>query len=395
MKKLPDGWKFVKLSDIANISAGGTPRRNVQEYWNDGVIPWIKISDLKKTYINYAEEKITQKGLDDSSAKIFPKGTIVYSIFATLGAVGILEISAATNQAIAGIIPNNSLIETKYLYHCLQSEKNNILAKKSHATQDNINLTILRNHEIPLPPLPTQKKIAAVLEKAENLREWRKEADGLTDVFLKSTFLEMFGDPMSNPKGWKPGKLGDFFSDVRYGVSTKSSSKGYPIIGMNSISYEGRIDWNNLSKVDLSPNIFQKEKLEKNDLLFNRTNASNLVGKTGIVDKEIEAISASYLIRLRIKPTFQPYFVWYLMNSPFFKAIFTQKCKKAVNQANINSKELTAFPAIFPPLPLQQKFASIVQQVEQIRQYQEQSKQQIDHFFNVLMQKAFNGELEA
>jgi len=393
MRKLPDKWKIIKLSDVANISAGGTPSRNVQEYWKNGNIPWLKISDLKNTYINHAEEKITQNGLDNSSAKIFPKGTIVYSIFATLGAVGILEISAATNQAIAGIIPKNTLIDTKYLYYCLQSEKNNILAKKSHATQDNINLTILRNHEIPLPSLPTQKKIAAILEKAEKLREWRKEAYELTDRFLKSIFFEMFGDPETNPKGWKEGYLGDFFSDIRYGVSIKSGIEGYPIIGMNSITYEGRIDWNNLSKVKLTQDNFQKERLNKHDLLFNRTNAFDLVGKTGIVNRDVDAVAASYLIRLRIDPSYEPYFVWGLMNSPYFKAIFSQRCKKAVNQANINSKELAAFPAIFPPLPLQQKYARVIQQVEAMREYQKQSKQHIENLFNVLMQKAFRGDL--
>ncbi len=246
---------------------------------------------------------------------------------------------------------------------------------------------------IPLLPPPIQHRIVSLLEKAEETKRLRAQADELTDRLLQSVFLEMFGDPVRNPKGWEEGKLGDFFSDVRYGVSIKSSSKGYPIIGMNSISYDGRINWNDLSKVELSPDTFRKEKLEKYDLLFNRTNASNLVGKTGIVDKEIDAVAASYLIRLRIKSSFQPYFVWYLMNSPFLKAIFCQKCKKAVNQANINSKELAAFPAIFPPLPLQQKFARIVEKIECMRRSQNQSKQQIEDLFSALMQKAFRGEI--
>ena len=153
------------------------------------------------------------------------------------------------------------------------------------------------------------------------------------------------------------------------------------------------INWNNLPKVDISPDVFQKEMLKKYDLLFNRTNASDLVGKTGIVTKEIDAVAASYLIRLRIKTPHNPYFVWGLMNSPYFKAIFRQRCKKAVNQANINSKELAAFPALFPRPPLQQKFAQIVEKVEAMRQNQKQSQQEIDNLFNALMQKAFKGEL--
>jgi len=180
--KMQDGWTRVKLKDIAeSISAGGTPRRNVKEYWGNGHIPWLKISDLKSVYISKSGEKITQKGLENSSAKLFPKGAVLFSIFATLGAVGIVEKASTTNQAIAGIVPNNNLIDTKYLYYSLKAERKNIIAKKTHATQDNINLTILRNHEIFIPPLETQKKIVSALEKAEQLKQWRNESDKLTD----------------------------------------------------------------------------------------------------------------------------------------------------------------------------------------------------------------------
>lgn len=391
MNKLPDGWKFVKLSDIANISAGGTPRRNVQEYWNDGVIPWLKISDLKKTYINYAEEKITQKGLDDSSAKIFPKGTIVYSIFATLGAVGILEISAATNQAIAGIIPNNSLIETKYLYHCLQSEKNNILVKKSHATQDNINLTILRNHEIPLPPLPAQKKIAAVLEKAEKLREWRKEADGLIDRFLESTFLELFGDIEKNEKGWgtnaikevvlknekvNPGKDFPTLQFIYVDISSVNSIKG-KIISSSEI-----LGANAPSRA--------QQKIKTGDLLVSTVrpnlNAVALVPET--LDGQI--CSTGFCILRADRTKILPEYLFIISRSGYFIDSLVKVAKGASYPA-VSNKDITSLKIQVPPIELQNKFANIYKQIEQIREYQNQSKQKIDNFFNVLMQKAFNG----
>jgi type I restriction enzyme S subunit len=395
MNKLPDGWKFVKLSDIANISAGGTPRRNVQEYWNDGVIPWLKISDLKKTYINYAEEKITQKGLDDSSAKIFPKGTIVYSIFATLGAVGILEIPAATNQAIAGIIPNNSLIDTKYLYHCLQSEKNNILEKKSHATQDNINLTILRNHEIPLPPLPTQKKIAAILEKAEKLREWRKEADGLTDRFLKSTFLEMFGVPVSNPKGWKTTAINDLIiKNENVNPPKDFPNSFFNYIDISSINSEKGNILSSSKILGIDAPSRAKQKIKAGDLIISTVRPNlNAVALVPIeLDDQICSTGFCVLRANRVK--ILPEYLFMISRSSYFIDSLVKVAKgasyPAVSNIDISSMEISV-----PPIELQQKFASIVQQVEQVRQHQKESKQQIDHFFNVLMQKAFNGELEA
>ncbi|VVB86043.1 Type-1 restriction enzyme MjaXIP specificity protein [uncultured archaeon] len=392
---IPSGWKWKKLGEVCEKSEYGYTTSAKQ----NGADPqFLRTTDITNGDINWKSVPFCADPPNDEERYRLKDGDILISRAGSVGTAVVIKNPPRSifasylirfrpreelNPSFAGFFLKSNLYWAQ------------LGSKMSGTTLPGVNATNLSKVKIPLPPLPTQKKIAALLEKAEKLREWRKEADGLTDRFLKSTFLEMFGDPLENPKGWKKGKMGDFFSDVRYGVSMKSSSKGFPIIGMNSISYEGIIDWNNLSKVDLSPDIFQKEKLEKYDLLFNRTNASNLVGKTGIVDKEIDAVAASYLIRLRIMPSFQPYFVWYLMNSPFLKAIFCQKCKKAVNQANINSKELAAFPAIFPPLPLQQKFASIVQQVEQIRAHQTQSRQHIDNFFNVLMQRAFRGELEA
>ena len=92
-KQLPTGWKEVELREITeSISAGGTPRRDKKEYWENGTIPWVKISDMKEKYISKTEEKITDKGLKNSSANLFPKGTLIYSIFASLGTIGILEI---------------------------------------------------------------------------------------------------------------------------------------------------------------------------------------------------------------------------------------------------------------------------------------------------------------
>ncbi len=402
MKTLPDGWKIVKLSDIANISAGGTPRRNIQEYWNDGVIPWLKISDLKKTYINYAEEKITQKGLDDSSAKIFPKGTIVYSIFATLGAMGILEISAATNQAIAGIIPNNSLIETKYLYHCLQSEKNNILEKKSHATQDNINLTILRNHEIPLPPLPTQKKIAALLEKAEKLREWRKEADGLTDKFLKSTFLEMFGDPATNPKGWKVKKINDVVVEIEAGSCVlgekRPRKKNEFAVLMVSAVTKGIFLPDEYKVINSSQMIKKIVTPEKGDLLFSRANTYDLVGATCLIGEDYPYLLLPDKL-WKIKPDklqlCSEYLKFVLSHAAIRKEISNNASGTSGSMLNISMSKLKSINISIPSIELQQEFAQIVRQVEQIREHQTQSKQHIENFFNVLMQRAFRGELEA
>ena len=155
----------VKLSDICDIKSGGTPSRSNSEYWTDGNIPWVKISDFNGKYINNTTEYITKVGMEKSSAKMVEKGSILYTIFATLGEVSILNIDATTNQAIAALTIKSDNVNRDYLYYFLVSLKGYVEEIGRGVAQNNINLTILKNFEIPLPPLETQKQIAANLDK--------------------------------------------------------------------------------------------------------------------------------------------------------------------------------------------------------------------------------------
>ncbi len=191
----------VKLGDVCKIQAGGTPSRANLSYWN-GDIPWVKISDIKEKYLNKTEEFITHDGLNNSSAKIFEKGTILYTIFATLGEVSILEIEATTNQAIAGLQIVDKNVNQNYLYYYLVSLKSYVNEVGRGVAQNNINMQILRNFEIPLPSLEEQKAIAERLDKVSGLIEKRKTQLKKLGLLIKSRFIEMFGDPVSNPFRW-------------------------------------------------------------------------------------------------------------------------------------------------------------------------------------------------
>ncbi|MCR6573710.1 restriction endonuclease subunit S [Campylobacter insulaenigrae] len=163
--KLPQGWEWKSLGDITEISSGGTPSRSKKEYWENGTIPWVKIKDIKEKFISTTEEFITEDGLKNSSAKLFKKGTLLYSIFATLGEVAILDIDATTNQAIAGINIKENNINSLYLMYFLRSIKDEICSKGRGVAQNNLNLTILKQIEIPLPPLQEQEQIVSHLDE--------------------------------------------------------------------------------------------------------------------------------------------------------------------------------------------------------------------------------------
>lgn len=179
-----------KLGELCDVVSGGTPSRAITEFWEGGTIPWIKIGNIKGKYVGEVDEYITQAGLEGSSAKILSAGTILFTIFATLGEVGILTIKACTNQAIAGItIKNQSEALTDYLYYFLKSKKSHVTALGRGVAQNNINLSILRNFEVPIPALSTQKQIVDVLDKAEKIIETRQQQLQKLDELVKARFI--------------------------------------------------------------------------------------------------------------------------------------------------------------------------------------------------------------
>ncbi|EAL1486429.1 hypothetical protein FDK11_06590 [Campylobacter upsaliensis] len=161
--EIPNSWAWVKLGDICEIVSGGTPSRDKIEYWHNGTIPWVKIADVKNNVVNQTQEFITELGLENSSAKIFKKGTLLYTIFATLGETAILNIDAATNQAIAALIEAYDY-DTKFLMYCLMSMKDYVNSLGRGVAQNNINQIMLKNFTIPLPPLCEQQEIVKKLD---------------------------------------------------------------------------------------------------------------------------------------------------------------------------------------------------------------------------------------
>jgi len=186
---------YVRLGDLCVINSGGTPRRNNESYWKNGDIPWVKISDLKNGIVESTEEFITLDGLNNSSAKIFPKGTLLYTIFATIGEVAILKMDAATNQAIVGIqLKENKKVYLKYIYYYLKSQTNNIKQLGRGVAQNNINLSVVKNMIIPIVSLEKQRNIIATLNKLEKIKENRITILNCLDDLIKSRFDELFLD---------------------------------------------------------------------------------------------------------------------------------------------------------------------------------------------------------
>jgi type I restriction enzyme S subunit len=259
----------------------------------------------------------------------------------------------------------------------------------------NLRPTEVQEIQIPLPSLPEQQRIAAILQKANRLRHLRRYARQLSDGYLQSVFLEMFGDPATNPKGWEKGYIDDVISTSQYGTSTKSNNeqKGFPILGMANITYSGQLDLSSIANVELSEDEFNGLKLEKGDIIFNRTNSTELVGKTALWDADQEAVLASYLIKLKVNQKVTPDFLCALMNTHFYKRLFRDRCKKAIGQSNVSPTLLREFPVFIPPIDLQKEYSVKTSSSIRFFRIQVESERQTEMFFQSLMQRAFQGEL--
>nr|WP_057035403.1 restriction endonuclease subunit S [Campylobacter jejuni] len=272
MTNLPRGWEVKKLGDIAEISSGGTPSRNKKEYWENGTIPWVKIKDIKENFISTTEEFITEDGLKNSSAKLFKKETLLYSIFATLGEVAILDIDATTNQAIAGINIKENNTNSLYLMYFLKSIKDKICSKGRGVAQNNLNLSILKQIQIPLPPLKEQERIVGILDESfakidesiKILEQNLLNLDELMQSALQKAFNPLKDNAKENyklPQGWEWKSLEEISENISAGgdkpkncTESKTAKNQIPVYanGVNNNGLVGYTDKATIIKPSLT-----------------------------------------------------------------------------------------------------------------------------------------------
>lgn len=381
---------MAKLGDFFTISSGGTPSKNKPEYYENGTIPWVKTGDLKSKYISSNIEKITQTGVENSSAKVFPKNTVLLAMYgATIGACSILQFEATTNQACAAFLPCDKVLPN-YLYYFLSSKKERFVLDGVGGAQPNISAGYLKNIEFDLLPLETQKQIAANLDKVTHTIDLCNNILEKLDLLVKARFVEMFGEPVLNPKGWEMATIGDIVTEVKYGTSHPAVEGGkYAYLRMNNLTYDGHLDLTDLKRIDIPENEIEKCVVRKGDVLFNRTNSVELVGKTCVFDEDEDMVIAGYIIRVRLKPVMLSLVLSCFMNTDALKAKLRDMAKGAVNQANINAQELQSIKVYLPPLDLQNQFAAFVEQTDKSKSAVKQVLEKAETLKKALMQEYF------
>jgi type I restriction enzyme S subunit len=376
---------WVKLSDVCETTSGGTPSRSVADYYG-GDIPWVKSGELLDDLITDTEEKITKAGLASSSAKLFPAGTLLIALYgATVGRLGILGIDSATNQAVCGITPNEQL-DRDFLFYYLLKQREKLIDSRTGGAQPNISQEIIRELDIPLPPLTKQKRIASLLARADRLRQLRRTAHDLSDSVLQSVFLEMFGDGFGK---WKVDLLENLTKKIDYGVTASAVFKpvGSKFLRITDIQ-EGKVNWDDVPYCEISEKERDSSLLSKGDIVFARTGATT--GKSFLIhDCPENSVFASYLIRVRSIEELNPVFLFgYFQTAQYWKQI--SESATGSTQPGVNSTKLGELKVPVPPLSLQEEFAGVVARVESLRGRMGESTRQVEGLFESLLAEAFS-----
>lgn len=383
--------KKMKLKDVGIVITGNTPSKKNKEYYNSNDINFFtpidfedgRINDFKES-VNYISNNAKEK------AKILPKGSVLVTCIGIIGKVGITEKESAFNQQINAIIPNKNIINNRYLAYWLIS-KAEVLRKKANApVVPIINKTDFQELEIAVPNIETQKEIVKKLNKIQKLIDIKEKQKCLYEDLIKSQFVEMFGTPFVNEKKWKMGTIRDLLTEAKYGTSKPSVEGGkYKYIRMNNITYDGKLDLSDLKFINIPENELEKYTTKKGDILFNRTNSRELVGKTCVYNLEEQMVIAGFVIRVRTNEYTNPYFLSTYLNTKYLKNKLYNMCKNASGQSNINAQELQNIEIYVPPTELQNQFADIVKQIDKQKVEIENSLKEMQELYESLMEKYF------
>lgn len=404
--KLPEGWEYSQLLKLGTIVTGKTPStKDVDNF--GGNIPFIKPGDLDKGgFITETSDTLTESGL--LTVPKLPVNAIVVTCIGNLGKVGITTKISATNQQINSFICNENL-NFKFLYYQICTLKPWLENESSATTIAIVNKGKFSKAPISIPSLAEQKIIAdkldTLLAQVDSIKARLEKIPQILKRFRQAVLASAVSGRLTEEwRGtttlidWKKGILKNFVKKPSYGTSAKSQKEGLiPVLRMGNLQ-SGNLDWSDLVYTS-DENEIEKYKLIAGDILFNRTNSPELVGKTSIYRGEREAIYAGYLIKIQCLDALNPEYLNYHLNSHIAKQYCYEVKTDGVSQSNINAQKLAAYPLEVPPINEQHQIVRCVEQLfayaDGIEKQVQNALERVNNLTHSILAKAFRGELTA
>lgn len=394
------GWRLVKLSEVCEIQRGGSPRP-ISDYITDAEdgINWIKIGDVPEgaKYIFTTKEKIKPEGAKRS--RQVKSGDFLLSNSMSFGRPYILRTSGCIHDGWLVLRDKENQLNEDYLYHVLSSGFVYAQFKKFAvgAVVKNLNIEVVEKVEIPLPALPEQIRIAAILDQADALRVKRKEALVQLDNLTQSIFIDMFGEYRAGKIKWAVEAFDAIAKETKIGLVRNAEEFGeefkVPYIRMNAIGRSGELFLNSVKRTDVTDAECDEFKLQQGDFLFNTRNSRELVGKTAVFRDKGLYVYNNNLMRVRFRSDIESEYVAAAFQTQYIQQELELRKAGTTNVFAIYYRELRSLPIPVPPTSLQCKFAQKVSSIQKLKTKHQASLNELDSLFASLQHRAFRGEL--
>ena len=381
-------WPLVKLRDCCEVVGGATPKREVPEYWDSPDVPWVTpkdVSDLACPTLEDAPEYISEAGFKSCSTSMLPKGSVLVTSRAPIGNIAIAGRDLCTNQGFKSLIPSEN-VDGLYLYYCMKHSSQRLQALGNGATFKEVSKKIVEEFEIPLPPLHEQRRIAAILDKADAIRRKRQQAIQLADDFLRAVFLDMFGDPATNPKGWPVYKMSEVI-DFKGGSQPPKETFEYE-------EREGYIrlvqirDFRTEKFKTYIPEHLARRRFEVDDVMIGRYGPP--------VFQILRGLSGSYNVALmKAMPKYgvTKDFIYRLLQLPTYQDAVISNSERTAGQTGVNLDLLNSLDVPLPPLEMQVSISKRIRKTEALLSKLKLDLEGAEQLFYSLSQKAFSGKL--
>jgi type I restriction enzyme S subunit len=385
--------ELLPLGELGDIASGATPKTGVKEYWN-GDIPWITPADLTNhegVWFRGKLKRISKLGFEACSTRMLPRGSILFSSRAPIGHCAVAAYPLCTNQGFKSLVPNQRL-DSVYGYFALRAVTPSIVSQGRGATFAEVSKEIMESVRIPVRPLPEQKRIAALLENTDGLRRTRRYARQLSDTFLQSVFLEMFGDPSRAASSLMLVPLESLCSRITDGTHQTPTyrSSGVPFLSVKNVNTpSGELDFKGVKYISLEDHreLTKRCKPERDDILYTKVGATYGIPKRISTECEF-SIFVSLALLKPIKELILPTFLEEVLRTNFVKAQ-ADRLVSGIGVPDLHLREIKSFQIPLPSLPLQQKFTAIVRRFERLRAQQREAERQAEHLFQTLLRRAF------
>ncbi|MBD8614234.1 restriction endonuclease subunit S [Pseudomonas putida] len=391
-------WPRVKLGELCSLVTKGTTPTSVGLDFSARGIPFLRVQNISNSNVSLEDalyiDHLAHETLGRS--KIRP-GDFLITIAGTIGRTAIVPQDfpeSNCNQAVAIIRIYEDKLWPKFLLHWLSTDDalGQISGRKVTATISNLSLGQIKELEVPLPSLPEQKRIAAILDKADTIRRKRQQAIQLADDFLRAVFLDMFGDPVTNPKGWEIKLSGELFSlPPRIGTTTPVGGEGCLVVRVGEIG-KPNINFNKCGRVRLSDSELEKFALRPGDTVLARAIGSkNQLGKASFFSGYSEDVYIdSHVMRLRPDITLcNPEWFYRFISSAGGKALLQKAGGETAVQFNVNTKQASSLSIPMPPIELQNEFVVLCQEVSRTKARLERQADEVEMLFFFARSKCF------